>query len=142
MGRATKTHVLVVDDDLCVRRMIAMALEDTDCEVVDTGDGAKALAVLRSSPIRWVVLLDWMMPGMSGQDLLRIVHAERSLATQHAFVLVTANAAALTPQFEALLRELCVPILSKPFNIQRLVSTVEAHARRIRVDEDRAEETA
>ncbi len=136
----TTPRVLVVDDDKDVRRMMVMALEDDEREVVETSDAAMALALLRSSPVRWLVLLDWKMPGMSGEDLLEIVHAERRLATRHAYVLVTANAAALTPQFSALLSDLSIPILPKPFNIATLLATVDAHVSRL--DREPAEETA
>jgi CheY-like chemotaxis protein len=131
MLQATEPHVLVVDDDECVRRMMTMVLEDAECDVLEAADGAKALAILCSSPVRLVVLLDWMMPGMNGQDVLRVVKADRTLATRHAYVLVTANAEALTPQFKDLLRELSVPVISKPFSIQGLIDTVDQQAPRI-----------
>jgi PAS domain S-box-containing protein len=59
--------VLVVDDDAIVRRAIAMTLETLGYAVVEAGGGAEAVEVYRRrrSEIR-AVLLDMIMPGMSG----------------------------------------------------------------------------
>lgn len=131
----TKICVLVVDDDKSLRRMVRMLLEDAEWDVLEAKDGMEALAILHSSPQRLVVLLDWMMPEMSGESVLATVSADRTLATRHAYVLITANAALLTPHMRDLLRELSVPVVTKPFGIQDLLRTVEEQARRIQVEE-------
>jgi CheY-like chemotaxis protein len=131
----TKICVLVVDDDKSLRRMVRMLLEDAEWDVLEAKDGMEALAILHSSPQRLVVLLDWMMPEMSGESVLATVSADRTLSTRHAYVLITANAALLTPHMRDLLRELSVPVVTKPFGIQDLLRTVEEQARRIQVEE-------
>jgi CheY-like chemotaxis protein len=131
----TKQLALIVDDDKSLRRMVCMVLEDGEWDVLEAKDGIEALAILRSSPRHLVVLLDWMMPEMSGEDVLDVVNADRDLATRHAYVLITANAAVLTPHMRDLLRELSVPLLTKPFGIQDLLHIVEDQARRIHVEE-------
>ncbi len=131
----TKICVLVVDDDKSLRRMVRMLLEDAEWDVLEAKDGMEALAILHSSSHRLVVLLDWMMPEMSGESVLATVSADQTLATRHAYVLITANAALLTPHMRDLLRELSVPVVTKPFGIQDLLRTVEEQARRIQVEE-------
>jgi CheY-like chemotaxis protein len=131
----TKICVLVVDDDKSLRRMVRMLLEDAEWDVLEAKDGIEALSILHSSPQRLVVLLDWMMPEMSGESVLATVSADRALATRHAYVLITANAALLTPHMRDLLHELSVPVVTKPFGIQDLLQTVEDQARRIQVEE-------
>ena len=52
------TRILVVEDDPEVRGAIRMVLEAEAYEVVESGDGAEALAKLRASPQPSLVLLD------------------------------------------------------------------------------------
>ena len=130
-----KVRVLVVDDDAALRRMVTMVLEDAGWEFQEAKDGPEALAAVRSSPSRLVVLLDWRMPDMSGEEVLDIVVATPELATRHAYALITANAAAVTPHLTDLLRLLGAPMVAKPFNIRELLRTVEDQARRISEEE-------
>ena len=123
-----KVRVLVVDDDRALRRMVTMVLEDAEWDVLEAKDGLEALAMLRSNPNRLVVLLDWRMPIMSGEEVLDIVQADPELAARHAYVLLTANAAALSPHLKDLLRELGIPVIAKPFGIHELLYTVEKQA--------------
>lgn len=66
-------RALVVDDDPTIREMVRAILEQDGYEVVVAEDGQQGVAVLESEPrpINFtVVLLDIMMPGMSGLDVL------------------------------------------------------------------------
>lgn len=127
----TNIRVLVVDDDVALRRMIAMVLEDAGWDLLEAKDGLEALAIMRSSQSGLVVLLDWKMPEMSGEEVLEVVVASPELVMRHAYVLVTANTAAMTPHLADLLHRLEAPVVSKPFSIRDLLSTVEVQARRI-----------
>jgi CheY-like chemotaxis protein len=124
-------RVLVVDDDAALRRMLNMVLADAGWEVLEAKDGIEAVAMLYSCPYRMVVLLDWKMPEMSGEEVLELVKANPELVSRHAYVLITANAAAITPQLTKLLRELSVPVVAKPFSLLDLLDTVENQACRI-----------
>lgn len=131
MPDSAKAQVLVVDDDTCVRLMMTTVLEDAGYSVHSAQDGAEALAILRTCVDPLVVLLDWMMPQMSGEELLQTVKANPTLLKQRAFVLVTANAPGRSPYLMDLLRELSVPVLAKPFRLQHLLEIVGEHAQRI-----------
>jgi CheY-like chemotaxis protein len=63
---AGPTRILVVENDPEVRSAIKMVLEAEAYEVAETGDGADALAKLRTGPQPSLILLDLMMPGMNG----------------------------------------------------------------------------
>jgi DNA-binding response OmpR family regulator len=66
---------LIVDDDADVRDILAILLEAGGFEVRSAAGGAEGLdAVSASSPD--VVLLDWMMPGVSGLDVCRRLRAD------------------------------------------------------------------
>ncbi|MEC0167629.1 response regulator transcription factor [Paenibacillus graminis] len=60
--------VLVVDDDANIRELVRLYLEDEGIEVVQKGNGAKALEYAENHPPDLVVL-DIMMPGMDGWAL-------------------------------------------------------------------------
>jgi len=130
MLETSDLRVLVVDDDAALRRMLNMVLADAGWEVLEAKDGVEAVAMLYSCPCRLVVLLDWKMPEMSGEEV-ELVKANPELASRHAYVLITANAAAVTPQLTELLRDLCVPVVAKPFSLLDLLDTVEHQASRI-----------
>jgi CheY-like chemotaxis protein len=131
MPDSAKAQVLVVDDDTCVRLMMTTVLEDAGYGVLSAQDGVEALAILRTSVHPLVVLLDWMMPQMSGEELLQTVKADPELLRQRAFVLVTANAPGRSPHLVDLLRELAIPVLPKPFRLQHLLEIVDEHAQRV-----------
>ena len=66
----TKT-VLVVDDDPTQRRLIQAVLEREGFAVAHAENGDAAIARLQSGAPTDIVLLDLVMPGMSGQDTLK-----------------------------------------------------------------------
>ena len=72
-GTAVNTQqprVLVVDDEAAIRDMIQFALERAGMAVETAGDAQEAL--LRISENRPdIILMDWMMPGVSGVELTR-----------------------------------------------------------------------
>ena len=63
------TYVLVVDDEEPVRHLVRDVLELEGYDVGEAGDGPSALAMVAARPPECLVL-DVMMPGMSGIDVL------------------------------------------------------------------------
>ena len=65
-GRA---QVLVVDDDPKTREMLRRTLQKASCTVAEAANGSEAIEALeRATP--GLVLLDLMMPGMDGFEVL------------------------------------------------------------------------
>src|SRR6476660_5484767 len=62
-------HVLVVDDEPVLAELVSMALRYEGWEIATAGDGASAIASARETPPD-VVVLDVMLPDMSGLDVL------------------------------------------------------------------------
>jgi two-component system phosphate regulon response regulator PhoB len=63
-------NVLVVDDEAAIRDMIQFALEKTGMAVQTASDAHEALVRISESRPD-IILMDWMMPGVSGLDLTR-----------------------------------------------------------------------
>jgi two-component system cell cycle sensor histidine kinase/response regulator CckA len=82
-----RERILVVDDELDVRDMVAVGLERLGYEVVALGDPMEALDVYAEEPTAWdVVISDEVMPGMSGIALLKRLKA---IAPSIPFILCT-----------------------------------------------------
>jgi DNA-binding NtrC family response regulator len=72
-GEKTKRRVLIVDDEIGVRESLRMVLKDA-YDAMAVGSGAEALEALAAGPFD-VVLLDIVMPGMDGLELLEEVRS-------------------------------------------------------------------
>ena len=68
-------HVLIVDDEVNIRRVLAAMLKREGYEVTTAADGEQALAVLQKTPVH-VVVTDLVMPRLGGMELLRRVSAD------------------------------------------------------------------
>ena len=123
--------VLVVDDDASIRHMLRVALEFAGHVVSEACNGLMALDHLHASGEPLVILLDQMMPLVSGEGLLAQLARDRDLTARHACVLMTAQAEFLSPQCRFLLAELAVPVLAKPFELDDLFEIVEESAERL-----------
>ena len=66
----TASRVLVVDDEPTVREVVVGYLRRDGHDVVEVGDGTAALALVNTEPFDLVVL-DMMLPGANGLDILR-----------------------------------------------------------------------
>ena len=73
-------NVLVVDDNQDVRDLVVLFLSSAGFHVFSASNGDDALAILKSNPIN-LVLLDVMMPGKSGIEVLSEIrtHSNRSI---------------------------------------------------------------
>ena len=116
--------VLVVDDDRATRAMIRAALEDSGYAVREAEQGDEALAQLRETTTPMVVLVDLLMPVVSGFEMLQRVAEDWDLARRHAYVVVTASEESL-PVVQALRSTTVVEGIAKPFDIDTLIEAVE-----------------
>jgi DNA-binding NtrC family response regulator len=115
MQQATK--VLVVDDDRPTVDFLMEALHEEGYAVRGAFDAVSALAAIKAEAPD-VVLLDLLMPGVSGAELFRTL-VERELATVP-IILMTADNHAV----ESLIAEGVKFMLLKPFDLQTLLDCV------------------
>ena len=74
--------ILVVDDDVAVRALIANVLRKEGYQVLDASNGQHALEILKAhaGPVH-LLLTDFVMPGMNGIELATAVRNERQGTT-------------------------------------------------------------
>jgi CheY-like chemotaxis protein len=71
-----RLSVLVIDDDPDVRAFIVATLEEQGYRVRDAGDGREGLAAIERE-VPDLVVLDFIMPGLSGAEVARQIRAKR-----------------------------------------------------------------
>ena len=118
--------VLIVDDELAIRDMLQMALEIADFDCIEAENITDAYRqVIDQKPD--MVLLDWMLPGGSGIELLR--RLKREELTQDIPVIMLTAKAAEDNVIQGL--ELGAnDYMTKPFKPRELIARIKAHIRR------------
>jgi CheY-like chemotaxis protein len=114
-------RVLVVDDDPNIRRMMVAALKRDGYSFSEAANGKEALEMMRADRPD-VVLLDLMMPVLSGWDVLQEREHDASLS-KIPVIIVSANRAPEIAQ--AVDKGICA-FLPKPFDIGVLSALVRS----------------
>jgi CheY-like chemotaxis protein len=125
-----QNHICIVDDDQPERQLLRLVLESEGYSVAEASSGQEALRLLRRSPHRFIVLLDLRMPVLGGTEVLRQVAAEPPLVARHTFILISAWPDR-PPELTALLSELSIPVVSKPFDIEELLAVIAQATQRL-----------
>jgi DNA-binding response OmpR family regulator len=116
-----RTTVVVVDDDPDIRALVAMKLSNAGYAVTVEANGEAGLAAaLLAQPD--LVVLDWMMPGLSGIDVCRALRDDPR-TSETAVLLLTARA-----QEEDIERGFAAgadDYLVKPFSVRELAERVD-----------------
>jgi two-component system, OmpR family, response regulator CpxR len=107
-----RPSVLVVDDDDSIREVLAEVLRDEGYEVACAANGEQALGELRRHGHPDLMLLDLMMPVLSGWEVLELLQASPDLS-QIPVVVVSAMSAPGACEH-----------LAKPIDLDRLLATV------------------
>lgn len=113
--------LLIADDEEGVRSLVRMTLESDACEILEASDGEQALALAREHH-PGLVLLDVVMPGLSGIEVCRALKGDPATATI-AVVMLTAKAQA--PERAAGRAAGADDYFTKPFSPKALLSKVE-----------------
>lgn len=106
--------VLVVDDETDIRESLKDALGDEGYQVVLASNGKEALSLLPGLSRPCAVILDIIMPIMSGTELYEAMQATPTLANIP--VLMSTSDPSRVPSQ--------VPVMKKPINLDRLLKVV------------------
>jgi CheY-like chemotaxis protein len=114
---STRKRILVVDDDRLIRNLLCSVLSRNGYDPTPAVDGSDGLT--KACQERFdVVILDSMMPGMTGEHLADRLYALNCIDTSHV-IMITGSA--VPPE-----REKFAACLMKPFEISDVLHAIEA----------------
>ena len=116
---STPIHVLVADDEPHIGRIIKTKLEQGPFLITLVYDGAEALEALEADPEIKLLILDLMMPQVSGLEVLDRVRAD---ARWKALPCLILTAAGQDHQEEDARRRGANDFMTKPFSPKRLLA--------------------
>lgn len=119
------SKILIVDDEKEIAELVSDALTDEDFETVIRNDGKSAYEyILEADKDIDLIILDIMMPGISGIDLCRFIRGSVECP------IIFLSAKGKTPDKVLGLEAGADDYISKPFVVEELVARVKAHLRR------------
>jgi two-component system alkaline phosphatase synthesis response regulator PhoP len=113
-------HVLFVDDDVHIGRLIQDLLQQNGYQVTVAKTGKACLEIVRVQPPD-LVILDIMMPGMDGFEVCRELRRETTMQQIPVLMLTAMEDPKLNARAFAAGAELC---MTKPFRAEKLLSAV------------------
>lgn len=109
--------ILIIDDDADIRDSLRELFEDEGYAVATAQDGAEALAQLHAGEPPCVVILDLLMPGVSGNEVYAAMQSDPRLARVP--VIVSTSDPSRAPSG--------VLIMRKPINLSGLLGAVRQY---------------
>lgn len=124
-------RILIVEDEASIREMVAFALRKADMEALHAADARAALVAIADTPPD-LILLDWMLPGVSGLELARRLRQDARTA-EVPIIMLTARGEETdrVNGLEAGVDDYVV----KPFSTRELVARIRAVLRRSQGDD-------
>jgi two-component system phosphate regulon response regulator PhoB len=125
-------RILIVDDEPAIRDMVAFALRKAEYEPLHAGDAREASAAIVEQ-VPDLILLDWMLPGISGLELARRLRKD-GLTREVPIIMLTARGEEndRVNGLDAGVDDYVV----KPFSARELLARIKAVMRRSRGDEE------
>ncbi len=118
------SRILIVDDDKSIAELVADSLEDEGFETVVLQDGEKALELLQKDNDFSLILLDIMMPKLSGIELCKQIRNNIMCP----IIFMTAKNRTIDTVLG--LEVGADDYITKPFEVEELVARIKAHIRR------------
>ncbi|MEW6648202.1 MAG: phosphate regulon transcriptional regulator PhoB [Pseudomonadota bacterium] len=128
----TATTILIVEDEPAIREMVVMALERAGYQMLQAGSAEEAEQVLANG-LPALILLDWMLPGMSGIELARRLRRD-DYTRATPIIMLTARS-----EEDDRIRGLEVgadDYIAKPFSTRELQARIKAVLRRSQPHDD------
>lgn len=121
-GERPRPLILLADDDPEIRRLLTLHFSSTDCDLIETADGAETLeSVIVHKPD--LIILDVMMPELSGWEICKYIKERDDEYAHTGVLMLTAigeiNNALTSPLFGA------DDYMDKPFDLGELDNKVQ-----------------
>ncbi len=120
------THILIVEDDDALRRLLTYALEREGYETLSAARGDEALEMVEDE-CPDLLIVDWMVPGVSGLELCRRLRRRKTTRTIPVLMLTARGEESDRVRG---LETGADDYVSKPFSMAELVARVRALLRR------------
>lgn len=117
--------VLIVDDELAIVKLLSYNLTQANFNVLTANDGQQALVLVDNEPID-IVLLDLMLPKISGEEVLKQI---RQRGNNVPVIVITAKTAEFDRVFG--LEMGADDYITKPFSPREVVARIKAVLRRL-----------
>lgn len=121
-----RSKILIVDDEAAIRQMVCLALTQAAFQCLEAADANEAQArIINDTPD--LILLDWMLPGISGVEYARRLRREK-LTQNLPIIMLTAR----TEEGDKVrgLDSGADDYITKPFSTRELVARINALLRR------------
>ena len=128
-----KTKILVVDDEEVTRDYVRMVLDKKIYQVIAAASGIDALVILEEQPDIDVLLLDIMMPGLNGFELLNVIKTNPALVNTK---IIMMTALAQTKDKIRAFAEGANDYVVKPFDRYEMLARIETQVRLKRTEEE------
>jgi diguanylate cyclase (GGDEF)-like protein len=125
-------RILIAEDDHTSRAVLAGVLKKTGHEVVETADGTAAWEALQRPDAPRLAILDRMMPGLDGMEVLRLLRARERLPEPYVIMLTARGGKGdIITGLEAGAND----YVSKPFAPEELCARIEVGRRMIEMQD-------
>ena len=115
--------ILIVEDDMDISNMLKDLLENNDYSVKQAYSGTEALLLIEHFKFN-IVLLDLMLPGLSGEEVIK------KIRLAHDMVVIAVSAKVDVASKIELLKLGADDYITKPFDTNELLARIQAHLRR------------
>ena len=124
-----RPQILIVEDEKDIAELLSLHLKRESCDVTVVDNGEEALKLINKPQPFHLLVLDWMLPGVSGLELCKKIRSEKSRpAQQMPILMVTARTHA--SDIVLGLEMGADDYLTKPFEIPVFLARVRALLRR------------
>ena len=128
----SKNTILIVEDEAEIREMLHFSLQRADYDVIEADSSEKALSILQDN-VPDLLLVDWMLPGISGVELIRRLRKD-DLTASTPVIMLTARGEEhdKLKGFDNGVDD----FITKPFSPKELLARIKALLRRTQVADD------
>jgi DNA-binding response OmpR family regulator len=120
-GSQMKT-ILIVDDEADIRDILRIRLANhPGFRILEAANGSDALELTRQQRPD-LIILDWLMPGFNGMEVLKALRESPELSTIPVIMMTVKSELSAQAQGQAMG---VVAYLTKPFDAARLMETVQ-----------------